>query len=390
MSKISLLLPALFFALFGVVGCNSFEPEGGDDGHIEMVHVTPTVVMQLQERQKAPSISTNEPLTPLLQKEDYAYRIGVNDIIHLKFYIPSVDGYMGSLVNQLPPADNWRDYSGVLVKEDGNISFPYIGEIKFADKTVVEAKHAIEQAMAHYFRNPQAIIEVKEFRGRRVLITGEVKKPGEQYLRAEPLDAIKAIQAADGLQDTADLSGVTLTHKDNSVEKVDLASVIYNGDMRNNRVLQDGDVLHIPANYGNKVFVMGEIKSPNMQHIKSGKMSVMEALASASGPDNLTASYEHIYVIRGAINDQMSAYDTSSTADGAPVDSYSNALHTTVYHLDSSTGTGMALAAQFPLQPNDVVYVSPSAIGQWSKIVNQVIPSNALYLLSLGILATRQ
>lgn len=113
-----------------------------------------------------------------------------------------------------------------------------------------------------------------------------------------------------------------------------------------------------------KVFVMGAVARPSLQYIKAARVSVAEALSNAQGMDPAAASYKKIYVIRGALNNTMTPSTTSP-------------ISTRIYQIDASSGTGLALAAQFPLKNNDVLFVSPTAINEWNKIITQLLPYNA-------------
>ena len=113
-----------------------------------------------------------------------------------------------------------------------------------------------------------------------------------------------------------------------------------------------------------KVFIMGEVSKPSFQILKTGSMSIAEALTASQGLNSLTAQYKQIYVIRGAM------HNTIAPAGAANV----SPMSTTIYQLDASNGTGMAMSAQFPLKADDVIYVSPTVVSEWSKVINQALP----------------
>ncbi len=356
-----------------LAACNSANPKAaGGDANFQVTPVTPAVISQLQDER---SVKYHPPAAAVCPVEPvYSYRLGTGDILYAKLYLPSNPGFDGNSAekySQYLSVDSWQEYNEVIVKDDGNVSFPYVGEVQFANKTLSEAKQSLDRALARYFKNPQSVLEVKEFKSRKVQLTGELHKPGEQYLRFAPLRVLEAVDAAGGVLDSADIADAAITHRDGSVEKIDLFALMNNGDASQNRILFDGDTLHVPANYGNKIFVMGEVNKPALQYIKAGTMTVMEALDASQGMNPATASYAKIYVIRGAIHDHAN--------EVAPADAPAAPLQTKVYQLDSSTGSGLAMAAQFPLQPNDVVYVSPAAISEWNLFISQLLPFNAVY-----------
>ena len=109
---------------------------------------------------------------------------------------------------------------------------------------------------------------------------------------------------------------------------------------------------------------MGEVIKPTFQVLKTGRMTIAEALAASQGLNPQTAQYKEVYVIRGAMNTQ---FTPTAVATGSP-------MKTTIYQLDASNGTGMAMTAQFPLKADDIVYVSPTVISEWNKVINQLLP----------------
>ena len=365
-----------------LAACTSLSPQISDGDGYQVTPVTPVLLSQLQHEQ----FDKYNSAAPPLSEASYSYRIGPADILFAKLYLPSVEGFDGYINNHYALSDNWQEYNEVIVKDDGNVSFPYVGEVELGGKTLPEAKRALDAALGKYFKEPHSVIEVKEFKSHKVQITGEVHKPGQQYLRYAPLHVLEAIDAAGGLQDDADLADASIIHKDGTSEKIDLFALMNSGHSSQNRILFDDDTLHVPANAGNKVFVLGEVNKPALQYIKAGHMTLMEALNSSEGLNSVTASYAQIYVIRGIFDNAPPkpasdlVVDASETTTPAPAPEAApavNPLQTKIYKLDSSTGDGIAMAAQFPLQPNDVVYVSPTSISEWNKFISLLLPYNA-------------
>ena len=57
-----------------------------------------------------------------------------------------------------------------------------------------------------------------------------------------------------------------------------------------------------------------------------------------------------------------------------------NNNESTIYHLNLSSIGNLALANQFQMKKNDIVYIDASGLARWQRIMNQIIPfSSALY-----------
>lgn len=389
------LFLGLLCTAFAVTACSSADPSvAGAGADYRLINVTPSVVMQLQQQQKQTYSIDEQKATP---DSTYTYHIGPGDVLYVKLYVTgmddSVSGYAST--NEGYAADSGHVYNEVTVKEDGTITIPLplIGALPVSGKTLLEANQTLHDALTRYYKQAQSAIEVSQFKSHKVQVTGEVGKPSQEYLNYTPLHVLEALSNAGGVTNTADLSDATIKHKDGSIEKVNLFALMNNGDASQNFILHDGDTLNVPANYGNKIFVLGAVRQPSLQYIKSGRMSVMEALSNATGllasehgMGTQVGSYEQIYVIRGAVNDQiLQTTDVNGKTNSTARTRMTAALlpdnfQVKVYHLDCSDGTGMAMAAQFPLEANDVIYVSETPMSEWSTFIGQLLPADLAVL----------
>ena len=140
-----------------------------------------------------------------------------------------------------------------------------------------------------------------------------------------------------------------------------MQSLYEDGRWTENLLLQDGDLIHVPRNDADKIFVLGEVNRPQSLIMSRNGTSLAEALAEANGIDENRADGRGVYVLRntGITND----------ADGLPV------YHATIYNLNAASAVGFMLADKFPLEVRDIVYVSPAPITRWNRFLSQLLPS---------------
>lgn len=312
--------------------------------------ISPMLIAELDAMQ--PSPKTNSALEAA--RNGYDYLIGRGDILNITVWNhPELTIPAGSM-RSAQEAGNW-------VHNDGTIFYPYIGRIDVEGKKVTQVRDEIAEKLAEYIESPQVDVTVAAFRSQRVYVTGEVMEPGVLPVTNVPMTLIEAVNMAGGANPEADLSNVRLTRGDQEVS-YNLSELYQNGNTGQNVILQKNDVLHIPRNDANKVFVLGEVRQPKSYMIGRSGMTLAEALADAGGMFESTADASGIFVIRQANP------DSGRVAD--------------VYQLNAKNAIALVLAEQFVMQPRDVVYVTAAPVARWNRVISQLLPSiTGLYSL---------
>lgn len=329
------------------------EAAGGPDAGFALFDLTPDVVAKAQ-LENTLTLAPEDPLGNLAKS--FQYRVAPYDVLsvivwdHPELTIPA---------GQFRDADQ----TGHLVMPDGSMFYPHAGVVQVSGKTLPEIREMLTTRLAKVLEKPQLDVRVASFRAHRVNVTGEIKVPSRVPITDVPLTALDAISAAQGVTEEADLSRVVLT-RNGKTQFLNLQAANELGILSQNWILTDGDVLHVPDRSLNKIYVLGEVKEPSSRFMARGRMTLADAIGDSQGLDQTAANAAGIYVIRGA-------YDRPQ-----------------VYRLDATSPDAMLLAANFPLKPQDVVFVSTHKLTQWNRIVLQIWPTvqmltqPALYLQS--------
>jgi polysaccharide export outer membrane protein len=196
-----------------------------------------------------------------------------------------------------------KDYPVAL---DGRVPFPLIGSVQAAGLTTSElAKRVRDLLEKDYLVNPQVIVAVRDYLSTKVHVMGEAEKPGLFYLTG-PTTLLEILSKAGGLSRTAgkDLVLVrTETGKGTGAGvaastvllRLDLRK-IQAGDVKENILLQNGDMMFVPK--GSAFFVLGEVTKAGTFALDK-ETSVLEAITLAGG-FNGTAAPSGVKVLRRA------------------------------------------------------------------------------------------
>lgn len=314
-----------------------------------IIPVTPDLLREQAARRQV----LDEEVRGLISSQPpAAYRIGAQDILNVLVWDhPELSNPMG----------NFQDIQamGRLVREDGTIFFPYAGVLRVEGKTVEEVRRELEALLAPYIQSPQVDVRVVGFRSKKVYVTGEVDKPGIVPITDVPMTVMDAINLAGGFdKDRADQRTAYLTR--NGQKQVLDILALYSSS-QGNLLLQDGDVLYVPNNTQNKVFILGEVEKQRAVMMDQGRLTLAEALADAEGLDLSTANTHGVYIIRAV---------PTIAPDGTP-----GAVEANIYQLDLHDASALVLADAFQMQPRDLVYVSSSGLVRWNRVIQQILPT---------------
>jgi polysaccharide export outer membrane protein len=336
---------------------------------INVYPLSPSFVRQYSENSNVHGqLQTN----PALDKKvaQYEYRVGAGDVLNI-----TVWGHPELTI----PAGSYRsaEEAGHWVHSNGKIFYPYIGFVDVQGKTVVEIGKFLADKLSKFVNSPQVDVNLAAFRSQKFYVIGEISQPGQQFITNVPLTLLDAINQGGGLTEVADWRNVTLTRAGQS-ESISLYKLIQDGELTQNRLMQGGDILHIPNNDEQKVFVLGEVGSPSLLKIDRSGMSITEALTTVGGINEISADATGVFVIRSAQRDAPNqAFLKSYQQKNQPL-AETNAADSSIaniYQLDVTDATALMTGTGFELQPYDVVYVTAAPLTRWNRVMAQLLPS---------------
>nr|WP_230413084.1 polysaccharide biosynthesis/export family protein [Paraburkholderia antibiotica] len=307
------------------------------------------VALIRQMRDTAAKANENEALG--LAWRPAPYTIGIGDVLQITVWDhPELAAALGTQPQSVARASD--PVAGFVVDQQGNLTFPYVGNLHVEGLRTDQVQQQITQKLDHVFNGPQVTVRIASFRSQQIYIDGEVHTPGAQQINDIPMTLYEAINRAGGFSTTADQSRLTLVRGGVSYP-IDLQKMIASGQNPSKIVLKNGDVLRVLARDDSGVYVMGEVNRPAIAvPMKNGRLSLSDAIAQAGSLNNASADAAQLYVIRGSLN-----------------------ANPQVFHLDAKSPVSMILANQFDLQPEDIVYIDGNGLVRFSRVLSLLMPA---------------
>ncbi|HNY65401.1 MAG TPA: polysaccharide biosynthesis/export family protein [Deltaproteobacteria bacterium] len=134
----------------------------------------------------------------------------------------------------------------VVVRSDGFISLPLVGDLLAEGKTPPQLQREIETILAKYIKQPHAAVIIREPRSKRFYVQGQVNQPGE-YILDKAMTITQVITRAGGFNQWADTGGVVVLR--NQKEGQVRLPVNYNKIIKGaheNILIQPGDTVIVP------------------------------------------------------------------------------------------------------------------------------------------------
>ncbi|MDH5184818.1 MAG: polysaccharide biosynthesis/export family protein [Gammaproteobacteria bacterium] len=352
-SKYGKMIAGLIVVFVGMSGC-ALAPGMGPPVHTDDVMLNASIqagegtftLIPLRAAvgaavQSMPELPT---IVPSSTAKNTSYLVGRRDVLSVMVWNhPDLMRTMGSLASK-------EELMGFVVQDDGSVYFPYAGKNQVEGKSVEQIRQLLTRKLSKVVKTPQVSVSVVKYASQRVYILGEVENPRMLALSGYPLTVLEAIAQAGGLKESAS-SDIAYLLRDGKRYSVHLGELLRNGKVDFNLTLMNGDVLHIPNNRREKVFVLGAVRKPMAFRTAGGGFTLSEALAESGGLDQMSADSSNVYVIRG------------------------NMKKANIYHLDMESADALLVGEQFILQPRDVVYVSTANITKWNRVLNLLLPN---------------
>ena len=260
------------------------------------------------------------------------------------------------------------------IDAEGNVNLPLVGKIRAGGMTQQELENEVIKRLREYVREPQVIITIVQFRSEPVFFVGLFRLPGIYALEGRRT-LLEMLTRVGGLQPNASRhikvtrrveygviplpDAVVDSEKKISSIEISIGSLRENVNPAEDIVLQPFDVISVER--AELVYIAGEVlKVGGIELQERDSISFLQALSQAGG-FTPNAKRDKINVLRPVLNTNRRA----------------------VIELNATRIT-QGKDLDFPLLPNDVLYIPRSYKKTVLQVLGQVIFPTIPYLIFIA------
>lgn len=244
------------------------------------------------------------------------------------------------------PGDPFK-YGPIEVPENGLVQLPYVGELNVIDRTLSD----ISSTFSEKIKPVSGTAQVMVVRTNRFLLTanvlGEVRNPGSVPLERSGMTSHDILATSGGPAQAEHLYQYTLRRSGRDYR------FDYQGFRKNPFPVEAGDLLTVTTDTSNRFHVLGAINRPVSVPFPVPEPTLADALGAANGLDERRSDASGVFIFRKGQPD-------------------------TVYTFNLKDPAVMSLVQRFPMQGEDIIYVTDAPLVRWNRMISQVLPLSTL------------
>ncbi len=199
----------------------------------------------------------------------------------------------------------------VTVRPDGKITLPAAGDVMATGLSPSQLSTKLTEVLGQYVKQPVVTVSVTEITNNRVYVSGGGSGPAVVPLPGRTT-LLKLLCRLETL-DNADLRRAYIIRNGQRVE-ADFYRLFIKGDMSQDVVLQPEDVLFLPTQELNKVYVTGAVLEPKYIFFREG-MTVLDVILEAGGFDQYAKQNDVMVLRKGSDEIELRIKDLMSGRD---------------------------------------------------------------------------
>ena len=271
--------------------------------------------------------------------------IGAGDLLRIAIWEPN------------PTATSLStDKSGIetttRVGTDGTIGVPYVGRLHAAGRTPAQIERDISSRLAHEAPGAQVVALVTEDLTNAVIVQGDVAKPGRYPVVPNSSGLLDVLAMAGGPHTPDRQTQIRITRGDTAVTR----TLSHLTDARAMEMdLSPGDRILVQPRLS-YFYAFGAVNRPGEQAYDADDISLAHTLARIQGLSDNHADPAAVFVYR--------RQPAELTRQITPAHDETHVI----YRLNLRDPSGFFVSQQFPVLPDDLIYVSEAPISEAAKV----------------------
>jgi polysaccharide biosynthesis/export protein len=287
-------------------------------------------------------------------------RIGVGDVVAVTIWEAAGGGlFTGSVGENTGVGSRSTTLPPQTVDRNGTIKVPYGGRIGAAGKTTAQVAAEVEAGLKGNAINPQAIVNVIQADSTAATVVGNVTGSASVPLSIKGDRLLEVVAKAGGIKSPTVETFIRMTRGNRTV--VEPLSIILEHPAENVFV-KPGDSIYVfstPQTFT----ALGAVTHSGDLPVDRENFTLADALGAAGGLIDLQADARGVFLFRFERPEVLRAIrgDSSFLAkDGPP---------RVIYRLQLTDADSYFSAKSFPVQPEDLIYVSNAPSVDFMKFV---------------------
>lgn len=279
-----------------------------------------------------------------------AVTIGVGDQLKITIFEAGSDGLFSTAESKQTSID-------VVVQPNGTASIPYVGPVRFAGRTLEQARAAILSSLVNKAVEPDVLVSAVDTASRKVTVSGAVGASSQVSLGLVPEQITDVIAKAGGPVAPPYETNVTLV-RGKSTGSALLKSIIEHPS--ENVYVRPGDQIFV-SREPRTFTLLGAVKANSRIDFGADDLNLLEAVALGGGGADTEINakgyflfrYEEPEVVKGLIG--LQKFDELVHKGMKP---NKNGNYPIVYRFDMTRPDSLLVGQTFPIKGRDVIYAA--------------------------------
>jgi polysaccharide export outer membrane protein len=167
----------------------------------------------------------------------------------------------------------------VTVRPDGKITLPGVGDIAAAGFTPPELSMELTKKLKNFVNKPIVTVTVTSITNNKIYVFGGGVPPGVSNLPGRT--TLLKFMIRYGNFRAADMANAYVLRNGEKLN-VNFYDLLIKGDMSKDMVLKSEDIIYVPDNELNKIYIMGAVGTPKYIYYREG-LRILDAIFEAGG-----------------------------------------------------------------------------------------------------------